>query len=172
MKKPSWLPYFGWGALVSAIALGVTIALDPGLFRNPMLLIVLVAWMVVTVGLVMFWVMIRGMIWVADRSARAQAAITCDVLADLVNRMQMLTADPAEAPQNGSWENPPTGIACDACGRPKAMLHCRKHRATLCFPCTGKHDSDDCAYIAADRHAQVLQKPAKSPEMIGKLLGI
>ena len=161
MKKPSWLRYFGLGALVSVAALGVTIAIDPGLFRMPLMLPVLVAWALVTIGSFMFWVLIRGMIWVAERSARAQAAITCDVLADLVNRMKMLTADPAEAPQNGSWENPPTGIACDTCGRPKAMLYCRKHKATLCFPCAGKHDDEDCAYIAADRHAQVLHKPAR-----------
>jgi hypothetical protein len=172
MKKPLWLQYIGLGALVSAIALGVSIAFDPGLFRTPALLPVVVAWTVVTAGLFMFWVLIRGMIWVADRSARGQAAITCDVLADLVNRMQMLTADPAEVPQNGAWENPPTGIACDTCGRPKAMLYCRKHRATLCFPCTGKHDAEDCAYIAADRHVQGLQLPARAPKMIGKLLGI
>lgn len=172
MKKPSWLRYFSSGALVSAVALGATIGIYPGLFRLPLFLPVLVAWTVVTVGLFMFWVFIRGMIWVADRSARSQAAITCDVLADLVKRMQMLTSDAPEVAANGAWENPPTGIACDTCGRPKAMLHCRKHRATLCFPCAGKHDAEDCAYIAADRHVQGLQLRGRAPKMIGKLLGI
>lgn len=172
MKKPSWLRFVGLGALASAVVLGVTLVTYPALFRTPSLLPVLVAWTTATVGLAMFWVLIRGMIWVADRSARAQAAITCDVLADLVNRIQLLTADAPETPQNGAWENPPTGIACDMCGRPKAMLHCEKHKATLCFPCTGKHDAEDCAYIAADRYAQGLLKPARAPKMIGKMLGI
>lgn len=172
MKKPSWLRFVGLGALASAVALGVSIAFDPGLSSTPSLLPIVAAWAVVTAGLFMFWVLVRGMIWVADRSARSQAAITCEVLADLVKRMQLLTSDAPEAAETGAWENPPTGIACDTCGRPKAMLHCRKHGATLCFPCTGKHDAEDCAYIAADRHVQSLQLRAGAPKMIGKLLGI
>jgi len=172
MKEPSWLRFVALGALVLAVTLCASIAIYPGLIEMPLLLPVLVAWTLATVGLFMFWALIRGMLWIAERSGRAQAAITFDVLADLVSKIQMLTATVAEVPANGSWENPPTGIACDTCGRPKAMLHCERHDKTLCFPCTGKHDAEDCAYIAADRHVQGLQLRGRAPKMIGKLLGI
>lgn len=172
MKEPWWLRVIGLAALLSAVALVVRIAIYPGLFRMPSMLPFLVAWTIVTVGLFVAWVMIRGMIWVANRSARAQAAITCDVLAELVKRMQMLTGTAPEAPESGAWENPPTGIICDTCGRPNAMLHCEKHKATLCFPCTGKHDAEDCSYIAADRFVQGPQRQTRQTKTLGKLLGI
>lgn len=172
MKKPWWLRLIGFVALLSALALVVSIAISPGLLRMPWMLPVLMAWTLMTVGLFMAWVLIGGMIWVANRSARAQAAITCDVLADLAKRMQTLTVTDPDVPGSGTWENPPTGIICDTCSRPNAMLHCEKHKVTLCFPCTGKHDAEECLYIAADRYVQGSQKQTKRTMTIGKLLGI
>jgi hypothetical protein len=172
MKKPWWLRLIGLAALLSAAAVGVGFAISPGLFRMPWMLPVLVGWTLVTVGLFMAWLLVGGMIWVANHSARAQAAITCDVLIELVKRMQLQPATGLELPERGAWDNPPTGITCDKCKRPNAMLHCEKHKVSLCFPCTGQHDVEDCRYIAADRHAQGPQKPTSRTKTIGKLLGI
>jgi hypothetical protein len=172
MDKPWWLRLTGVVTLVSATLLGVGVALSPGFFMKPWMLAVFLAWTIVTVGLFMAWVLLSGMIWVAKRSARAQAAITCDVLADLAKTMQLQTATAPELPERGRWENPPTDIICDECKRPNAMLHCEKHKVTLCFPCTGRHDAEDCLYIAADRHARGPQKQTKRMRTIGKVLGI
>lgn len=160
----------GLVAVFSAVLLGVWVAIWPGIFTKPRMLPVLVAWAALTVGLFVAWVLIIGMIWAANRSARTQAAITFEVLADSFRTMQAATAP--ESSSRGVWDNPPTGIICDDCKRPRAMLYCRKHKATLCFQCTGKHDAEDCLYIAADRHAQGPQQETTGTKSMGSVLGI
>ncbi len=160
----------GLVAALSAILLGVCIAVWPGLFMTPRMLPVLVAWTALTVGLFVAWVLIVGMIWAANRSARTQAAITFEVLADSFKNLGSATAPESSA--RGVWDNPPTNIICDDCKRPRAMLYCRKHKTTLCFQCTGKHDAEDCLYVAADRHTQGPEKEAPARKKIGSMLGI
>jgi hypothetical protein len=172
MEKPWWLHLTGSVTLASATLLGVGIAISPSFFMKPVMLPVFVAWATVTVALFMTWVSIIGMIWVANRTARSQAAITFEVLANLVNKMQGQPAAAAESPVTSVWDNPPTGIICDGCKRPHAMLYCKKHKATLCFPCTGNHDAENCLYIAADRHTQRSKKQTIGTKTMGRVLGI
>jgi|GEM_PF-3719323 len=170
MKNPWWLRLMGLVAVLSAILFVVSIVVWHGFFTQPRILPVLVAWSGLTVGLFLAWVMIVGMLWAANRSARTQAAITFEVLADSFKNMGSATAP--ESSSRGVWDNPPTDIICDDCKRPRAMLYCRKHKTTLCFLCTGKHDADDCLYVAADRHAQGPKKETTATKKIGSLLGI
>ncbi|HET7102288.1 MAG TPA: B-box zinc finger protein [Terriglobia bacterium] len=170
MKNPWWLRLMGPVAGLSAVMFGVSITVWNGFFMQPRMLPVLVAWAALTVGLFLAWVLITGMIWAANRSARTQAAITFEVLADSFKNMGSAAAP--ESPSRGVWDNPPTDIICDDCKRPHAMLYCRKHKATLCFLCTGKHDAEDCLYVAADRHAHGPQKETTATKRIGSLLGI
>jgi len=170
MKNPWWLRLMGLVAPLLAILLGVSIAVWHGFFMQPRMLPVLVAWAGLTVGLFLAWVLIVGMLWAANRSARTQAAITFEVLADSFKNMGSATAPEPSA--RGVWDNPPTGIICDDCKRPRAMLYCRKHKATLCFLCTGKHDAEDCLYVAADRHAQGQQQETTGTKSMGSVLGI
>ncbi len=155
---------------LSAVVFGVSIAVWHGFFTRPQMLPVLVAWSALTVGLFLAWLMIAGMLWAGSRSARTQAAITFEVLADSFKNMGSATAP--ESSSRGVWDNPPTDIICDDCKRPRAMLYCRKHKTTLCFQCTGKHDAEDCLYVAADRHAQGPEKEAPARKKIGSMLGI
>lgn len=170
MKNPWWLRLTGLVAALSALVFAVSIAVWHGFFMQPRMLPVLVAWSVLTVGLFLAWVMIAGMLWAGSRSARTQAAITFEVLADSFKNMSSATAP--ESTSRGVWDNPPTDIICDDCKRPRAMLYCRRHKATLCFLCTGKHDSEDCVYIAADRHAQGPQNETAATRKSGSLLGL
>lgn len=170
MKKPWWLRLIGWGALISTFFLGVSVAISPAFFMGPRMLPVLVAWAAVTVGLFMAWVLIVGMIWVATRSVQTQAALTFEVLADSFKIAQPETA--AAAHPTSLWDNPATGIICSGCKRPHAMLYCKKHKKLLCFPCAGKHDKEDCLYIAADRHAPNKREQSSGPKDMGRVLGI
>ena len=170
MEKPWWLRLIGWMALVSAFLLGAAVAVLPSFFMEPRMLPVLVAWAAVTVGLFLAWMVIVGMIWVANRSVRTQAALTFEVLAD---SFKLVQPEATPGPRSrGVWDNPPTGIICDRCKRPHAMLYCKKHKKTLCFPCTGKHDAEDCLYIAADRHAPAPQSQMMRTKTMGGVLGI
>jgi hypothetical protein len=170
MKKPWWLRLIGWVALISAFLLGASVAISPAFFMGPRMLPILVAWAAVTVGLFMAWVLIVGMIWVATRSVRTQAALTFEVLADSFKIVQPEMA-PA-APRRSLWDNPATGIICNGCKRPHAMLYCKNHKKLLCFPCAGKHDSEDCLYIAADRHAPNSQEHVSGTKDMGRVLGL
>jgi hypothetical protein len=170
MKNPWWLRLIGVVSALSALVFGVSIAVGHGFFTQPRMLPVLVAWAALTVGLFEAWVFIVGLIWASNRSARTQAAITFEVLADSFKNMGSATAP--ESSSRGVWDNPPTDIICDDCKRPRAMLYCRKHKTTLCFLCTGKHDAEDCLYVAADRHAQRPEKEAPARKKIGSMLGI
>lgn len=172
MEKPWWMRWIGGATLVSAGLLGVAIVMSPGFLMKPWMLAAFLAWATVTIGLFVVWVSILGMIWVANRTARSQAAITFEVLADLFKEMQRQPGTAMEAPERSVWDNPPTGIICDGCARPHAMLYCKKHKATLCFPCTGKHDADNCFYIAADRHSQRSKKQAIGTKTMGRVLEI
>ncbi|HKT12180.1 MAG TPA: B-box zinc finger protein [Terriglobia bacterium] len=170
MKNPWWLRLMGPVAALSAIMLGVSLAFWHGFFMQPRMLPVLVAWSGLTVGLFLAWVMIAGMLWAGSRSARTQAAITFEVLAESFKNMGSISAP--EPSSRGGWDNPPTDIICDNCKRPRAMLYCRKHKVTLCFLCTGKHDAEDCLYVAADRQARGPRIETTATKKIGSLLGI
>ena len=124
MKNPWWLRLMGRRCGPLRVMFGVSIAVWHGFFMQPRMLPVLVAWAALTVGLFVAWVLIAGMIWAANRSARTQAAITFEVLADSFKNMGSATAP--ESSSRGVWDNPPTGIICDDCKRPRAMLYCRK----------------------------------------------
>jgi hypothetical protein len=172
MDKPWWLRLTGVVTLGSATLLGVGVALSPGFFMKPWMLAIFLAWATITIGLFMVWASIFGMIWVAHRTGRTQAAITFEVLAELFKKMESQLTTPTESPETNAWDNASTGIICDGCKRPHAMLYCKRHKVTLCVQCTRRHDAENCLYIPADRHAGGPQKQTVEAKAMGKVLGI
>jgi hypothetical protein len=140
------------------------------------------------------WVVTSFVIYVAGRALMQGAAIQRDVLEDFAKTLMyggLLAhaqvretvgnvelkqgAHPAPvtpAQESDVWDNPPTKITCDDCKRPHAMLYCSQHSKFMCFPCTARHDTEGCSYIAAGRELNKGRKQPVTAKPVGKVLGL
>lgn len=146
MKKPVWLRLVGWVDL--ALCLLCAVLLVAGL-TTPAVAIPAISLTYIfappAFALFCLWAIVSGIVWSATKSVRIQAAVTRDV----VGQALAARSAPVELPTAR------TGIVCAKCGNYSAVLHCNRHKESVCWRCAVKTDTPECAYILANRKVRI-----------------
>lgn len=150
MKKPIWLRLLGWVDAVLWLFwfvfmfeieqghTGATYGFAALVFGAP------------AFCLGFAWAIMSTILWGMNRQVKVGAAVMRDAVGRAMkvpsprtHRQNMKVATP-------SWNGKAPVPSCSYCAGP-SVLHCRCHEASLCWEHLLTHDSDECAYIRAER---------------------
>lgn len=172
MRKPIWVRAIGWAGWLMVAVFGVTFYAWYGSANDSALAAGGTVALVIALALFVVWGLISFILKVIGWNARAQADKASLTLQGLGRVANLAPAPAAPAPRADVWDNPPTRVKCDGCGRYHAIMICGAHRQYLCFPCMARHDQHDCSYVAAGRYLDEEHKQPAEPRQTGKVLGM
>lgn len=165
MRKPLVFRLAGWLALLLFLVIVSAWVFPPAgvspehVMGGQMFLFLL------AVPLALLWAVASIAVWLLRRSAAEQATALSGTLLPTLTRPPLQVKHEQATPGQQVWDNPPTKIRCDVCGRFHALLYCGQHNKFLCFPCCAKHDQGGCQYIAAGR---LVDEAHKQPENLAQ----
>lgn len=158
MRKPWWMRAMGWLALlVFAMNCFVLYEYSTSLQFHGQELGVVGLW---GIGFILglAWAASSAAVWLINRNARTQAAVTRDVIErTLAGRLETAKLELPLAE---------TGVVCNGCKSVRAVIHCSSHRLTLCWRCAIQHDSPVCGYIIANRLAKPAREGKQEPHRV------
>lgn len=170
MRKPWWLRLVGVAVFLLLLALIGSWFLPPSSLDRTQLIESQFVLVFITFVLSVVWALASAVLWAIRKNARAQAAVSRDVISDTIKKLRPEPVRAAASPGTEPWDNPSTKIKCDGCGRYHALLLCRAHNLFMCFPCVARHDTNACFYGAAGRWVNADHKQPATSERVGGVL--